>query len=94
MKIILVGIILIFITGMAVAGPGQMHYVKPLQAKLYEKPSGSSKVKFFQQIQMVLSINQFLTSLMVLQARNTRNPWIRHLSPLQGGLPPTNQVAC
>lgn len=46
MKIVLVGIILIFITGMAVAGPGQMHYVKPLQAKLYEKPSGSSKVKF------------------------------------------------
>lgn len=46
MKAVPLIILLTFISGIASAAPGQIHYVGPLQAKIYESASAKSKVKF------------------------------------------------
>lgn len=46
MKIMSMGILLMLLTIIANAGPGEMHYIKPLQANVYESSSAASKVKF------------------------------------------------
>ena len=46
MKITLTSLILVLSIGVANASPGQTHYIKPLQANVYENPSKTSKVKF------------------------------------------------
>jgi hypothetical protein len=46
MKGMLGVVLFLFISGAAFAAPGQTHYVKPLQATIYEKASSSSKEKF------------------------------------------------
>lgn len=47
MKVALISILLLLLSiGIVNSSPGQMHYVKPLQANILEKPSSDSKVKF------------------------------------------------
>jgi len=44
--LLLSSMMLMLSTGNMNASPGQMYYIKPLQANVYESPSKTSKVKF------------------------------------------------